>query len=48
MLEKLIEIIKKSNSYKEHVQIFTQWHFTTEIKMKEFGASNHFVKKSRA
>jgi len=48
MLEELQEIYKRSTSCIDHVQIFTQFPFTTiERTMKEFGVSN-VVKKIRA
>jgi len=48
MLEERQEIIKRSTFYIERVLILTHPPFTTERKIKEIGASNHLVKKSRA
>jgi len=48
MLEKLKEIIKRSTFYIERIQILTQSPFTTERKIKAFGALNHLVMWSRA
>ena len=49
MLEELQEIYKISTSCIDHVQNLTQFPFTTiERTMKEFGVSNHLVKKIRA
>jgi len=46
MLDELKEIIKRSSFYIELTQILTQSP-PSERKIKEVGASNHLVMKSR-
>lgn len=48
MIQELKTKFKNSNSYSERLQILTLSPFGIERTMKEFGATNYLVKKSRA
>ena len=47
MMNELAEKYKNSQSHQEYIQILTLSPFTIERSMKEFGATNYMVKKSR-